>query len=130
MRYLMSGALALTIAACSLLSAGDAQPPLRLVNATETPFVYLAWEREATSLIDLAGTITFEEIPENYLEPGETAHVTEIAAYEPGDDIRLFLFAVADSSRQGQIVAHYARMIDVSHAELLRRWYRVVVDSL
>ena len=143
MRYVLLATLALAFAACSLLPDGDGPasierinpPDIYLVNAAGEPLVYLAVERETSHLIDVAPTITFDEIPETYVRPGEEDLVENIDGYERGDDVTFFLYAIADSTRADTsaaqpITAHFTWTRFATHEELLRKDFRVVVDSL
>lgn len=121
--------LALACSACAdALLAGEEATQLTLVNRTPAPFLYLALEREASNLVDPMPSLRVAEHLERLVEPGQEVRI-EPAGYTRGEDVRLFLYIVpvTDEGRTGE--APLVSIRTLTHEELNRSAYHVVVSS-
>lgn len=125
MRRLFYILLLALLSACSNPFASPGVPGVRLVNATGVDLLYLGMERERAHVVDPAPLWRVADHSERRVRAGETRRA-EIEGYERGADVRLFLYAVRDGSGEAPLGA----MRTVTHEELRRSGYRIVIDHL
>ena len=80
---------------CSILSPSD--PGITVRNQTGSSILLLAWELQASNLIDLRPSITLVDDGPLVLEAGVARflHPEEISGgFRPGDDLRVFVYEV------------------------------------
>ena len=117
--------LLLVAPACSspLLSIGAAER-VALQNRTSSPLLYLAVERELSTRVDPNPSWRVADHLDRLIEPAQTRDV-EVQEYQRGDDVRVFLYRVADRSGEAPLV----KIMTVTHAQLRRSNYLIVVEE-
>ena len=122
----------LVLSACSHVGdeeAGAVPDEILLTNALGETLYFTALEAELSSLVDPLPAFhpdSTDAFPA--VAPGATVPVREIDAYEPGDDVRFFLYAERSGGDDGAAV--FAGVLTVTNEELRRSGGRVVVDEL
>ena len=121
--------------ACSLLDLDSGSVDrITLVNRSGEVIYYTALELKSSYLVDPIPTFDPDKSPFPELAPGASAAVGEIAAYEPGDDVVFFLYAVRDTkleeATEPEPVAALVHLLRVTAKELRQRNGRVVVEAL
>ncbi len=131
----------LLLPACALLDSGDGEgaviTPLGneivLVNQTGETIYYLALDEETAHLVDPIPCFEPSGAPLPALADGATAALTDIEGYEPGEDLRLFIYAVRDQECQissAATLAHLVAYPEVTDAALRQHKGRIVLDAL
>ena len=134
-RYVRLAGLLILLAlpGCSLLDfdtgSGDR---ITLVNRSGEVIYYTTLELESSYLVDPIPSFAPSESPFPKLDPGASAVVGEITAYEPGDDLIFFLYAVrdVDGEEATEPVAALVHLLTVTAGELRKHNGRVVVEAL
>ena len=103
-----------------------------LINKMDKPVALVASELEASKLLDIAPTwdaATFREhkLPAK-VQKGLT--VGDIPSYQPGDDIRFFVYARAEDvgRKPEEGYAHHAKIITRTNTELIEQDFRVSIN--
>ena len=129
--FLAASAL-LALPACSLWEFSEGEPDagaVVLVNRAGVAFYYDGWDLEASHQVDPRPSIPLEDMPFPQLEPGASAEVERIHAYDEGDDLRFFLYTLDADEATGATVARLTRILTVTHEELRQRGGRIVVEE-
>lgn len=110
---------------CSIL---DPSPPgITVRNQTENPILLLAWEAQASNLIDLNPTITLSDAGFRVLDAGATRPLRpeEIAGgFRSGDDLRIFIYEILGDT------AEYRWSLTVTASRLRADDGRVIIRTL
>lgn len=125
MRALLIVILAALSAACSTpFGAGGDSPPL-VVNRTSNAFIYSAFDLKDAPLIDPLPAIDPARVPERLVAAGGQAALN-LTDYS-GTGVLLFLYEIPSRDHAGPVPL--SGSVRVTHAELLLKHHRIVIDE-
>ena len=133
MRIFLLLLVLLILPACSFLHVGSGDGSgITLVNQTGEVVYYTAMELETSHRVDPIPTFSPTDSPFPKLAPGASVAVDEVTAYEPGDDVRFFLYAAREVECEGatETAATLVHLLTMTAEELSRHNGRVVVAAL
>ena len=144
-RLLRAGILACCLLAGSLLggcSAGGTGAPrapseVTLTNRTDRAVSIIAFEEEASQVIDPLPALPAEEFEARKVDVGASKRLEEIPEYEAGDGLFVLAYAKCSCERDSQVIEQWGpdaapmvHTLRLSAAELAARGYQVDLETL
>lgn len=121
--------LVTTCSACALVGLDPDGERIVLVNDSGEPIHFFALELELSHRVDPVGAFPPDAVPFPRIAPGASIEVDSIAGYEPGDDVRFFLYALRQGREEGPRVV-LLKLLTATHRELAASGGRVHAGSL
>ncbi len=113
------------LAGCSPQERSDLD--IILINNSNHSLINLAWERDASNLVDPIDSLVVAKHDGRLVMAGESAQVKDIeGGYSKGDDIRFFLYRTISIKDEK---APLGRILDVTNEELEGQNYQVIIND-
>ena len=130
--------LMFTASACALVDWQDAAPDsertgpsdIVLTNASGKPIYFKALELQLSHRVDPIPSFDPAASPFPKVAAGASVAVDDIDRYRPGDDIRLFLYALRQTGEEDAVRAVLTELRTVTDEELRQSGGRITVGKL